>query len=272
MTPQLTAAGQWAAELAAWTIDAEILAAAPESPYGHPPELFRVDTTRPTDTDAGSPLLAKAREALPRGGSVLDVGVGGGAASLPLVPPAARLVVVDEALPMLDEVATALRRSDTNPTPDLRSHLGRWPGVADDVEQCDVVVCSHVFYNTADLPDVARALDAHARRRVVVELTARHPWTGLGPLWQHFHHQPRPDGPSADLAVAVLRELGIDPNVERWSRPAPDRDGPQQAAYVALTRRRLCLPVSREPEVAALMAEQPATPRESVVLWWDTEL
>jgi hypothetical protein len=36
----MTAAEQWADELAAWRIDPAILAAAPESPYGFPPALF----------------------------------------------------------------------------------------------------------------------------------------------------------------------------------------------------------------------------------------
>ena len=64
----MTAAQQWADELAAWTIDPQILAAAPESPYTFPPELFRADGAAP------SPLLDRAREVMDDRSSVLDVG------------------------------------------------------------------------------------------------------------------------------------------------------------------------------------------------------
>ena len=75
------AAVQWADELAAWTIDPEILAAAPESPYGFPPEVFAAGQYA-----SPSPLAELARAALGPGGLVLDVGAGAGAASLETVP------------------------------------------------------------------------------------------------------------------------------------------------------------------------------------------
>ena len=65
------ASAQWADELAAWAIDPEILAAAPESPYGFPPEVFAVGQY-PTS----SPMAELAGAALRPGGSVLDVGAG----------------------------------------------------------------------------------------------------------------------------------------------------------------------------------------------------
>jgi len=256
-------ADEWAAELAAWAIDPDILAAAPESPYTLPPELFRAHHGH--GSGPPSPLLDLAREALPAGGSVLDVGAGAGASSLPLVPPAARLVAVDGQPSMLAEVV----RLATERGVDLMTHHGRWPDVAGEVETCDVVVCGHVFYNVPDLPAFAAALTAHARHRVVAELHDTHPWVDLGPLWTHFHGQPRPAGPTADLAVAVLSEAGISPSSLEWERPAPDLAGPLGPAYISFTRRRLCLPADREPEVAALLLARPQVPRRTHVLWWD---
>ncbi|MDP9241458.1 MAG: SAM-dependent methyltransferase, partial [Actinomycetota bacterium] len=90
----MSAADQWRDELASWAIPDEILAAASESPWGFPVELFRVaDAVEPSMPD--TPSRRRALEALPAGGSVLDVGCGGGAASLALAPPAGRLVGVD---------------------------------------------------------------------------------------------------------------------------------------------------------------------------------
>jgi len=67
----------------------------------------------------------------------------------------------------------------------------------------------------------------------------------------------------------VLRAYGIEPSRHEWVRPAPVLEGPALAAYVGFTRRRLCLPVEREPEIAAYVAEHPPRGRPSVVLWWD---
>lgn len=253
----MTAAQQWADELAAWAIDPEILAAAPESPYGFPPELFRDDGVN------RSPLVDLGREVLPRRGSVLDVGCGAGAASLPLQP--GSLVAVDSQPSML----TAIRAAADERGIACATYEGTWPDIAERVPACDVVVCAHVAYNVAVLGAFARALEGHARLRVLLELSDRHPWVPMGPLWQHFHGQPRPDGPTAELAEAVLREHGIRPHSAGWTRPAVSLDGPLRTAYVAFTRRRLCLPVDREPEVAALLDAHPPRPRASVVLWWD---
>jgi hypothetical protein len=140
----------------------------------------------------------------------------------------------------------------------------------------DVVVCHHVFYNVAPLDAFAAALTDHARRRVVVELTATHPLRTLNPLWKRLHDLDRPDGPTADDAAAVLREIGIDPHVERWRR-GPRPPYPSLADLVAITRRRLCLPPERDDEVAAALIEfgvDPDHPRdlsadEVVTLWWD---
>ena len=145
---------------------------------------------------------------------------------------------------------------------------GRWPDVAASVAPADVVVCHHVFYNVGDLAAFATALTAHARRRVVVELTGVHPVVGLNDLWRHFHGLDRPEGPSADDAAAVLAEAGVDFGTER--APRPPRRVLDHDAWVAFTRRRLCLPLDREPEVAGLLAARPEPdPGEVVTFWWD---
>jgi len=255
----VSAAERWAAELAAWAIDPRILEAAPESPYDLPPQLFALEHAPP------SPLVEVARSALPPGGSVLDVGAGAGAAGLPVVAGRGQLHAVDSSPQMLAALTEAAAASGV----ELHTYEGRWPDIAPDVPRCDVVVCAHVAYNVADLAEFATALTAHARHRVVMELYADHPWVPLGPLWEHFHHQPRPAGPTADLAAEVLRETGIRPEVRRWAREQKDVTGELWPTYVAFTRRRLCLPADRDPEVAELLAQQPRGPRESVVLFWD---
>ena len=69
--------------------------------------------------------------------------------------------------------------------------------------------------------------------------------------------------------LGILRENGIEPSRQEWVRPGPILEGPTLAAYVGFTRRRLCVAVDREPEIAAYLAEHPPRGRPSVVLWWD---
>lgn len=258
-------AGQrWAEMLAAWAIPEEILAAAPESPWGFPPELFAAPAA-PSDT----PSRQRALETLPEAGSVLDVGAGAGAAGLSLVPPAAQLTAVDEGQAILEALrAEAGRRGVADV---VETVTGRWPDVAPGVGPAHVVVCHHVAYNVADIVAFLVALSSHARRRVVVEVTDRHPQADLNPLWLHFHGLSRPEGPTADDLVAVLAEVGIQPGVQRFARR--HRHGARdRAAQVAFARRRLCLPASADPEVDKRLG--PAgwpnlISSPAVCLWWN---
>ena len=252
----MTAATRWRDELEGWAIPDDILAKAPESPWGFPPELFAAPPD-PVET----PSRDHALEALPVGGTVIDVGCGGGAGGLALVPPAGLVIGVDESAKMLDTfAATAAARGVAQ-----RVVQGHWPDVAADAGEADVVVCHHVLYNVGDLPPFVRALSAAARRRVVVEITATHPMTTSASLWRHFHDLDRPDGPTADLALEVIRDVGIDARIERWSRPPRDV---AREVYVRMNRQRLCLPVEAEPEVDRVMGPTDL-PRDVVTLWWD---
>jgi SAM-dependent methyltransferase len=248
----------WAEQLAAWAIDPEILAAAPESPYGFPAGLF--------GTSSGAEATHRAiLAALPEGGALLDIGCGGGAASIPVADRAGLLIGVDSSDRMLESFAAAAK-ADGRPT---RTFQGAWADVCGEVPEADVVVAANVVYNVPDIGDFLRTMTDHARRRVVVELTDSHPWTSMAALWRHFHHQDRPDGPTVADFLDVTIELGFDAHAETfhrksvWANAAPD-------VVLAFNRRRLCLPAEREPEVAAAMRElAPAAPMSASTVWWD---
>jgi len=254
----MTAAERWASELAAWAIPEEIMAQAPESPWRFSPQIFKPPVAPVVDT----PSRIRAREALPDGGSVLDVGCGGGAAGLALVPPAGFVTGFDQSRELLDAFEAGAAELGVA----HRTIQGNWPEDSAAVEAADVVVCNHVAYNIPDLAAFAAALQSHARVRVVLELSGKHPRHGANFLWRHFWDVDRPEGPTADDAVAVLREAGIEPAVERAPRVAGA--GPSPEAMVGSLRRYLCVPAERDPEIAALLDAHPRPPGEVVTLWW----
>lgn len=269
----MTALQDWGAALRAWTIPQAILEAAPESPYGFPPELF-ARRAEAAASQTETPTTRAALEVLPDQGQVLDVGVGGGATSIPLAGRAGKIVGVDGSA----ELLTSFRNAAADAGVRSETALGTWPESADAVAPADVVVCGHVLYNVWDLAPFVRALDDHARRRVVLELTDRHPWAWMHDLWRTFHGLARPEGPTADDCVAALGELGIEP--ARDQRPQEGAGWfERREDAVALMRRRLCLPAERDPDVAAALGDRlvdhdglwSAGPPEGVVvtLWWD---
>jgi SAM-dependent methyltransferase len=256
------AAAVWAAQLAAWAIPDEILAQAPESPWIHPVEMFTV-----TGEVSDSPSHRRAREVVPAAGTVLDVGCGGGRAAMALVPPAGELLGVDEQTVMLERFAEAAEQRHVA----HGEFLGGWPSIAGEVPPADVVVCHHVVYNVADLVPFALALDSHARARVVLELPQRHPLASMAPYWKKFWDLDRPDGPTSQDCLAVVREAGCEAHLEEWvdetwsARSTLSVE--QQARFL---RIRLCLPEAREPEVVdALQRAGDPPPRRSATVWWD---
>ncbi|HSH23043.1 MAG TPA: methyltransferase domain-containing protein [Acidimicrobiales bacterium] len=238
----------------------------PESPWALPPAVFaRAAEHAVADADGG-PSRRRALEALDEGATVVDVGVGGGAASLPLAPPAQHLVGVDQSPDML---ATFAHAADEQGVDHLEV-VGRWPDVADEVPVADVVMCHHVAYNVAELVPFVAALTSHARRRVVLELTSEHPRARTNWLWRALHGIERPSVPVATDAVAVLEEMGLAVASEEHTRPARLWQHTPRREIVAFLRRQLCVGPERDADIDALLGEEPeVVPQGAVTLWWD---
>ena len=88
----MIASEKWKSDLEAWAIPKEIIDQAPESPWIHPPALFEIPEVI---TDSLS--HQRAREAMPAGGSVLDIGCGGGIGAFGITPPAAHVIEIGRA-------------------------------------------------------------------------------------------------------------------------------------------------------------------------------
>jgi SAM-dependent methyltransferase len=247
-------------------------------PWVFPHGVFAGRTRRQV-VDRAGPSYRRAAEALPEGGSVIDVGSGAGAASLPLAGKASRITAVDAdpaMLASLADIAAGFSADNAVPSVKVVTVTGRWPDVADRVPAADVVACHHVLYNVMELRPFVEALTGHARVRVVVEMTEHHPIEPMNPLWRRFHDLERPEGPTWEDARAAIASLGHEVGVESWDA-GPLHTYESFDEMVAYHRRRLCLPSSADPEVGAALEELGVDPehpvglgqgRRLMTLWW----
>ena len=260
------AAQRWRTALESWAIPPEILADAPQSPWGFPVRLFE----RAADEAVGrvTATTRAAAEALPAGGVVLDIGCGAGAASIPLLGTAGAFIGVDESPEMLEAFTGRVGAGEASDA-SVVTHAGRWPDVAAEVGVADVAVARNVAYNVPDLGAFAAAMTAHARARVVLELTERHPLHWMNPLWRAIHDVERPDGPNVDDAVAVLEDLGLVVSIERWTAPSLLSRLPDDETIGFLVQR-LCVGPERAEEVRAAVGTVSAPQEQgAATLWWD---
>lgn len=256
-----TAAERWKSDLALWAIPQEILDQAIEKPWIHPPALFEIP-----EVIQDSLSHQRAREAMPVGGTVLDIGCGGGVASFAITPPASQVIGVDEQEAMLDLYAKNAAKYGVQ----SETVLGQWPAVADVTPVADVVTVHHVLFNVGDIAPFLRELHSHARKRVVIEVPVVHPMTNMSDGWKHFWNLIRPSVPHAGDVINILEEMGIHANIEYFeSEILLDKKVDGANGFI---RRRLCLPEERQGEIDAFLEANPRPDRRQLaVIWWDIQ-
>lgn len=257
----VTAAEKWKSDLALWAIPQEILDQAVEKPWIHPPALFEIP-----EVIKDSLSHQRAREAMPIGGSVLDIGCGGGIGAFAITPPASHVIGVDEQQEMLDLFTNNAAKFGTS----VETVLGQWPAVADSTPAADVVTVHHVAFNVGEIVPFLAALNAHARKRVVIEVPVVHPMSNMNDGWKHFWNLIRPTVPVAGDLINVLDEMDIEATIEYFEGEILlDKKVDGANGFI---RRRLCLPEERQGEIDAFIAAHPLPERRHLaVIWWDVQ-
>jgi SAM-dependent methyltransferase len=250
---------KWKSDLEAWSIPKEIIDKAPESPWIHPPSLFQI----PKLIDL-TPSHQKAFEALPADGSILDIGCGGGIAAFAMGKKAGLVIGVDHQVEMLEMFSENAKERHM----DSKVYEGFWPEIESKVEVADVAVAHHVVYNVQEIVPFIKAMNSHARKRVVIEMPQHHPLSNLSEAWKFFWKLDRPNNPTPQDLMNVLTELGINAHLLLWEGQLRQERNMDDA--VRFTRIRLCLPASRDPEVREFLEHHPASEiRPLATIWWD---
>lgn len=164
--------------------------------------------------DPADPLVRRVVRAAGSHGSVLDVGAGAGRFAIPVAAEVGEVVAVDPSPGMLDMLRGQARQHGLT---NVRCVPGRWEQV--EVAPADVVVCSYVLQLVEDVVGFVGQLDAACRRQAFVYLSAASWDLALDPLWRHFHGEPRRPWPTYLDALAVLEDLGFEPEVEVVEAP-----------------------------------------------------
>ncbi|HVR32953.1 MAG TPA: class I SAM-dependent methyltransferase [Acidimicrobiia bacterium] len=270
----MSAGDHWRSALGAWVIPQHLLDAVEDSPYRWPVELFRRRNVTAEESPP-PPTLDLVTDLAGAGGTVLDIGAGTGRASLPLAASGHRVTAVERSPAM----AAALREEAAGFEESYRVVEAAWP--LEGIGIFDVVLAAHVVYDVAEIEPFLTSMHRHARRGVVLELTETHPWTPLGPYYQALHDIDRPEGPTVEDLLGVVREtIGVEPALVHWERPG----GTWFESWdeiEELYRRRLVLPAGRVAELRTLLGPDIEivdgrmtlgdSVRRLATVWWRTD-
>jgi SAM-dependent methyltransferase len=166
---------------------------------------FRLDPRRNLEANTAA-VLALVQP----GDSVLDVGGGAGRVGLPVALHCREVTNVEPSEAMRREFeASALEAGIRN----ARAVAGGWPEAAAGLA-ADVVMVANVTYFVRDIVPFVRALDAAARRRVIISVWSVPPPNHGAPLFELIHEEPLAPAPSYRELLPVLWDLGILPDVQ----------------------------------------------------------
>lgn len=160
------------------------------------------------------PFLRRLRRVTSPTSTAIDVGAGSGRFAIALAAEIGHVTAVDPSARMLEILEDDARdRGVTN----LTTVTATWEEAR--TPPADVAFSAFVLPLVPDAGPFLAKLDAAAREHALLYLGAFSGDAVLDPLWRHFHGERRSAGPSFLDALAVLRELGIEPRVDAVEIP-----------------------------------------------------
>lgn len=172
--------------------------------------LFRLDPHRALDTN-----LAALAALLRPDDTLLDVGGGAGRVSLPLALRCRDVINVDPSPAMRDQFASAAREAGVA---NARVVAGSWPEAAPGL-RADVVIAVNVTYFVEEIVPFVLALEAAARRLVVISVWSVPPPDHPAALYELLRGERPVPAPSYRELLPVLWDLGILPDVTVLPEP-----------------------------------------------------
>ncbi|HEX2171862.1 MAG TPA: class I SAM-dependent methyltransferase, partial [Dehalococcoidia bacterium] len=172
-----------------------------------------------------------------RAGRVIDVGAGGGRIAIPLARHCREVVAVEPSPAMRSVLDEAIQRHGAT---NVRILPATWEEAT--VEPADLAFASHVTYGVCAIEPFLRKLDAHATRHAALVIMTDPPQASFAPFWRAVYGEDRLRLPCRDEVLAVLRELGADPEILPLPPVPPGPFGPRDEAIDILRLRLFTAP------------------------------
>lgn len=166
--------------------------------------FFRLDPRRELEANTQAVVdLVRPAE------SVIDVGGGAGRVSLPVALHCADVLNVEPSAGMREQFDLAAKEAGIA---NARCLDGQWPDAAEGRE-ADVVMLANVTYFVRDIVPFVRALDAAARRLVVISVWSVPPPNHHAAIFELLQGEPQSRVPTHRELLPVLWDLGLLPDV-----------------------------------------------------------